>query len=79
MNYDLSKNQHLVPTGVQSLLNDPRQEALLSNDHSCEGVRQPAVIWTNETTGLVHVRSQLEGVRFYVWKIKTMLFLRLQI
>jgi len=48
----------------QHVTDDLGALALVDEDYACERVRQTGLVRSNETAGLVHVRTQLERLPF---------------
>ena len=66
MDFNLVVYQRLVPRGAQSFLQFFRDLALIEEDNPTEWVRQPIAVSSKQVAGLVDIRSQLVGTRF--WK-----------
>lgn len=59
---DLIEDDHFVPGWTQGLVDDLGAETLVSKDDPSEWVRQTRIIRTNQSAGLIHVRTQLEDL-----------------
>jgi len=58
------EDQHLVPGRTERLLDDLRALTLIQEDDPRERIRQPGLVWADQTARLIHVGAQLERLPF---------------
>lgn len=69
VNEDAVEYQELVPRRTQRFVDHLRGFAELTANHSCERIRETGRVATDQRSGLIHVRSQLEFLFDNHWNI----------